>query len=215
MHHMFRDRVDAGRRLGAVLADLRLGDPVVLGIPRGGVIVAAGVARALRSPLDVLVIRKIGSPHNAELAIGALAPGVRVWDRDLLDRFHVDPDYLRETVASEEAEIARRTGIYRRGRPPLEVSGRTVVIVDDGLATGSTALAAVRWCRSAGAGHVMLAVPVAAPSTLAILAGEADQARAIDTPPSFHAVGEWYQDFTQTTDAEVVAALDRSREGDG
>ncbi len=215
MHHMFRDRVDAGRRLGAVLADLRLGDPVVLGIPRGGVIVAAGVARALRSPLDVLVIRKIGSPHNAELAIGALAPGVRVWDRDLLDRFHVDPDYLRETVASEEAEIARRTAIYRRGRPPLEVSGRTVVIVDDGLATGSTALAAVRWCRSAGAGHVMLAVPVAAPSTLAILAGEADKAQAIDTPPSFHAVGEWYQDFTQTTDAEVVAALDRSREGDG
>lgn len=215
MHHMFRDRVDAGRRLGAVLADLRLGDPVVLGIPRGGVIVAAGVARALRSPLDVLVIRKIGSPHNAELAIGALAPGVRVWDRDLLDRFRVDPDYLRETVASEEAEIARRTAIYRSGRPPLEVSGRTVVIVDDGLATGSTALAAVRWCRSAGAGHVMLAVPVAAPSTLAILAGEADQVQAIDTPPSFHAVGEWYQDFTQTTDAEVVAALDRSREGDG
>jgi putative phosphoribosyl transferase len=211
---MFPDRTDAGRRLGAVLADLKLVDPVILGIPRGGVIVAASVARALRSPLDVLVTRKIGSPYNAELAIGALAPGVQVWDRDLLDRLHVDRDYLREAVASEEAEIARRTAAYRRARPPLDVSGRTVVLVDDGLATGSTALAAVRWCRAAGAGHVLVAVPVAAPSTLAMLAEEADRALAIDTPPSFHAVGEWYADFTQTTDAEVVAAMDRSQEDD-
>jgi putative phosphoribosyl transferase len=211
---MFPDRTDAGRRLGAVLADLKLVDPVILGIPRGGVIVAASVARALRSPLDVLVTRKIGSPYNAELAIGALAPGVQVWDRDLLDRLHVDRDHLREAVASEEAEIARRTAAYRRARPPLDVSGRTVVLVDDGLATGSTALAAVRWCRAAGAGYVLVAVPVAAPSTLAMLAEEADQAMAIDTPPSFHAVGEWYADFTQTTDAEVVAAMDRSQEDD-
>ena len=212
---MFRDRVDAGSRLGAVLADLGLADPVILGIPRGGVIVAASVARALRSPLDVLVTRKIGSPHNPELAIGALAPGVQVWDRDLLARLHVDRDYLRGAVASEEAELARRTSTYRRARPPLDVAGRTVVIVDDGLATGSTARAAVRWCRSAGAGHVLVAVPVAAPSTLAMLAEEADQVQAIDTPPSFHAVGEWYADFTQTTDDEVVAALDSSGEDHG
>jgi putative phosphoribosyl transferase len=215
-HHegMFRDRVDAGRRLGVALAALRLGDPVVLGIPRGGVIVAAGVARALGSPLDVLVTRKIGAPHNAELAIGAIAPGVQVWDRDLLNRLQVDPGYLRDAVASEEAESARRTAVYRRGRPPPDVSGRTVVIVDDGLATGATALAAVRWSRAAGAGRVLVAVPVAAPSTLALVANEADRAHAIDTPSSFHAVGEWYADFTQTTDDEVVAALDPG-EGEG
>jgi putative phosphoribosyl transferase len=209
---MFRDRVDAGRRLGAALTGLRLGDPIVLGIPRGGVIVAEGVALALGSPLDVLVTRKVGSPHNPELAVGALAPGVQVWDRELLERLQVDPGYLREAVASEEAEIARRTAAYRRARPPLDVSGRSVVIVDDGLATGSTALAAVRWCRSAGAGRVLVAVPVAAPSTLAILAQEADGVQAVETPLSFRAVGEWYGDFAQTTDDEVVDALDRFRE---
>ncbi len=209
---MFRDRLDAGRRLGEVLAGLRLDDPVVLGIPRGGVIVAAGVARAMRSSLDVLVIRKIGAPHNAELAVGALAPGVQVWDRDLLDRLEVDREYLQEAVASQEAESARRTAAYRRARPPPDLSGRTVVIVDDGLATGATALAAVRWSRAAGAAYILVAVPVAAPSTLALLTQEADQVQAIDTPPSFHAVGEWYVDFTQTTDDEVVVALDRSLE---
>lgn len=209
---MFCDRVDAGRRLGAALAGLALGDPMVLGIPRGGVIVAASVARVLGSPLDVVVTRKIGAPQNAELAVGALAPGVQVWDPDLLERLHVDPEYLRRAVASAEAEIVRRASAYRRGRPPLQVAGRSVVIVDDGLATGSTALAAVRWCRSAGAGHIVVAVPVAAATTLALLSEEADQVHAIDSPVSFHAVGEWYEDFTQTTDDEVVGALERSRE---
>lgn len=211
---MFRDRLDAGVRLGELLAGLTLDDPVVLGIPRGGVIVAAGVARALRSPLDVLVTRKIGAPHNAELAVGAVAPGVQVWDRDLLDRLQVDPDYLREAVAAQRAEGTRRTAAYRSARPALDVSGRPVVIVDDGLATGSTAMAAVRWSRGAGASRVVLAVPVAAPSTLSLLAEEADEVRSIDAPPSFHAVGEWYADFTQTTDDEVVAALERSLEDD-
>ena len=209
MSPMFRDRIDAGRRLGALLAGVGLADPVVLGIPRGGVIVAAQVASVLGSPLDVAVTRKIGAPHNRELAIGAIAPGVEIWDGALLERFTVDAGYLREVVASEEAEILRRTARYRRARPTLDVSGRTVIIVDDGLATGSTALAAVRWSRSAGAGHVVVAVPVAAPSTLDIVADEADSVEAIDTPTSFHAVGEWYEDFTQTTDEEVVAALER------
>jgi putative phosphoribosyl transferase len=210
---MFRDRADAGRRLGGELALLELPDPVVLGIPRGGVLVAEGVGAALRAPVDVVVTRKIGAPANRELALGAIAPGVRVWDRDLLDRMQVDADYLRRTVAAEEAEIGRRNVVYRRGLPPIGLTGRSVVIVDDGLATGATALAAVRWARAAGAGRVLVAVPVGAPATVSAVGREADAVHAIEAPPSFRAVGEWYADFDQTSDDEVLAALDRSRGG--
>ena len=209
---MFRDRDDAGTRLGVELSRLELSDPVVLGIPRGGVLVAEGVGAALGVPVDVVVTRKIGAPGNRELAIGAIAPGVQVWDRDLVERMQVDPAYLQRTVAAEEAEIARRTAAYRRGRSPVALSGRAVVIVDDGLATGATALAAVRWARAAGADSVLVAVPVAAGVTVALLAAEADSVHAIETPASFRAVGEWYENFDQTSDDEVVAALDRSTE---
>jgi predicted phosphoribosyltransferase len=213
---MFRDRGDAGRRLGAELAGAPPPDPVVvLGIPRGGVLVAEGVGAALRAPVDLVVTRKIGAPSNRELAVGAIAPGVQVWDRDLLERLGVDPGYLRRTVEAEEAEIARRTAAYRRGRAAPDLEGRTVVVVDDGLATGATATATVRWARAARAGRVVVAVPVAAPQTVDLLRREADEVRAIETPPSFRAVGEWYEDFGQTSDEEVVAALDRSWEAAG
>jgi putative phosphoribosyl transferase len=204
---MFRDRTDAGRRLGAALAAGPPAHPLVLAIPRGGVIVGAEVAAAIAAPLDIVVTRKIGAPGNPELAVGAIAPGVQVWDRGLLERLGVDPGYLRDAVAEEEAEIVRRTAAYRGGRPPPQVAGRTVIVVDDGLATGATALAAVRWSRGASAGRVVVAAPVAAPATVDLLALEADEVRTLETPAWFRAVGEWYEDFTQTTDAEVVAAL--------
>jgi predicted phosphoribosyltransferase len=184
---------------------------VVLGIPRGGVLVAEGVGAALGAPVDVVVTRKIGAPANRELALGAIAPGVQVWDRDLVERMQVDPAYLRRTVSAEEIEIARRTSVYRRDLPPIDLTGRSVLIVDDGLATGATALAAVRWARAAGAGRVIVAVPVGAPVTVEAVGVEADEVHAIEAPASFRAVGEWYEDFDQTSDEEVMAALDRAR----
>ena len=212
---MFRDRAAAGRRLGSALAALGIDEPLLLGIPRGGIIVAVEVGAVLGAPVDLVVTRKIGAPANRELAVGAIAPGVQVWDSDLLERMGVDPAYLARTVATEEAEIERRTAVYRRGRPAPDLRGRLAVIVDDGLATGATALAAVRWARAERAARVIVAVPVGAPATVAQLAREADEVHAIETPSSFRAVGEWYEDFGQTSDAEVVAALDRAREADG
>jgi putative phosphoribosyl transferase len=210
---MFLDRADAGRRLGAALAGTAPGDPpLVLGIPRGGVIVAAEVAGALAAALDVVVTRKIGAPGNPELAVGAIAPGVQVWDESLLGRLGVGPGYLRAAVEAEEAEMARRTAVYRGARPAPAVAGRTVVIVDDGLATGATALAALRWARAAEAGRVIVVAPVAARQTVELLGREADDVHVLEVPESFRAVGEWYRDFRQTTDDEVVAALERPPE---
>ena len=212
---MFRDRAEAGRRLGEALAAAPPSDPLVLGIPRGGVVMAAEVAAALHAPLDVVVTRKIGAPGNAELAVGAIAPGVQVWDRDLLEHLGVDTAYLRAAIDEQERELARRSRAYRGSRPAPDTTGRTAIVVDDGLATGSTALAAVRWARAAGARRVIVAVPVAAVQAVGLLAREADEVHAIETPASFRAVGEWYDDFTQTTDDEVVRALERAAEDGG
>jgi predicted phosphoribosyltransferase len=209
---MFTDRIDAGRQLGASLDDLAETDLVVLGIPRGGVVVAAEVARRLGAPLDVVVPRKIGAPTNRELAIGAIATGVEVWDADLIDRLEVTPEHLRRAVEHEAAEIDRRTARYRGDMPPLDLERRTALLVDDGLATGATALASVRWARSRGASRVLVAVPVGARETIRRLDADADEVRSLLVPASFRAVGEWYEDFDQTSDDEVVAALLRARE---
>lgn len=204
---MFLDRADAGRRLAEALSGRFTGALVVLGIPRGGVIVAAAVARALRAPLDVVVPRKIGAPRNPELAIGAIAPGVQVWDHHLIRRLGVPAEYLRGEVQKQEAEIERRSTSYRAGHEPVALAGKEVVIVDDGIATGATAVAAVRWTRLHGAERVVLAVPVAPPDAVERLGKEADEVVVLETPWDFRAVGEWYETFGQTTDEEVVRAM--------
>src|SRR5262245_42600482 len=208
---IFADRVEAGERLGETLRE-QLGnvDAVVLAIPRGGVIVGEAVARALGAPLDVVVPRKIGAPGNPELAIGAVAPGIRVLDRRMVGGLSVSDAYLDREIAAQEAEIERRQHAYRQGRPPQPVGGRVAIVVDDGVATGSTAVAALRWAREQGAERVVLAAPVAPPQSLERMRAEADDVLVLETPSPFFAVGEWYRNFDQTSDRQVVDALARA-----
>lgn len=207
---IFEDRIDAGERLAEALKEHVGPDAVVLGIPRGGVIVAEVVARTLGVPLDVVVPRKVGAPGNPELGLGAVAPGVRVLDPWLIERLGVTEEYLEREIAAEEAETVRRLRVYRGDRPPLDLTGKTAIVIDDGVATGGTAVAALRWARAQGAERVILAVPVAPPQTMERLRHEADDVVVLATPEPFFAVGEWYRRFDQTTDEEVVEALRRA-----
>jgi putative phosphoribosyl transferase len=204
---MFEDRADAGERLADALLSRAVTDGIVLGIARGGVIVGLPVSQALGAPLDVVVPRKLGAPGNAELGLGAVAPGVRVVDETLLERLGVSDAYLEREIDAQEGEIARRMAAYRGDRPPPDVAGRGVVVVDDGVATGGTALAAIRWAQKAGAGPVVFAAPVGPPSVLARLEGACDQVVVLETPAAFMSVGDWYRRFDQVSDAEVVSAL--------
>ena len=206
---IFADRRDAGERLSKALRHLGP-NALVLAIPRGGVIVGDVVALELGVPLDVVVPRKVGAPGNPELAIGAVAPGIRVLDTRMVRALGVSERYLEREIATQEAEIERRQQTYRAGRQPQPVPVRVAIVVDDGVATGSTAVAALRWARAQGAGRVVLAVPVAPPQTIERLRAEADEVVALETPQPFLAVGEWYRDFDQTTDEQVVSALARS-----
>ena len=203
---LYRDRAEAGARLAAELAGRDLADPVVLGLPRGGVPVAAPVAAALGAPLDVLVARKIGAPGQPELGVGAVAEGGDpVWNTDLLDRLGLTPERLAPTVERERLELVRRVFTYRGDRAPVDVRGRTAVLVDDGLATGITARAAVAALRARAAALVVVAVPVAAPGVDATL--DADEVIALAMPWHFSSVGTHYGDFRQTTDDEVIRLL--------
>lgn len=207
---IFRDRVDAGRRLAEALR-LPAEDVVVLGIPRGGVEVAAEIARARGWPLDTVIPRKVGAPGNPELGLGAIAPGVRVLDERMIRTLGVTEDYLERTIAREEEEIRRRAEVYRGGREGEPLEGKVAVLVDDGVATGGTAAAALRWARAQGAAKVILAVPVAPSGAVVRLSREADEVVCLETPEPFFAVGQWYVDFPQTSDREVVALLEEAR----
>ncbi|MDV9192163.1 alpha/beta family hydrolase [Streptomyces sp. SR27] len=208
----FSDRTDAGRRLAARLDRFKGDDVVVLGLPRGGVPVAAEVADALGAPLDICLVRKLGVPRQPELAMGALGEGgVRVLNERVLREAGVDERELAAVEEREQLELEQRGRRYRGSRPAVPLEGRTVLIVDDGLATGATALAACRVVRARGAARIVLAVPVAPHGWTARLGGEADETVSVRTPEPFYAIGQFYQDFSQTPDAEVVACLDRIR----
>lgn len=212
---IFEDRVDAGERLAKALVDYSGADAVILAIPRGGVIVGEVAARQLGVPLDVVVPRKIGAPGNPELGLGAIAPGVRVIDPRMVEMLGVSQGYLEQQIAVEEQEIERRLRAYRGGRPPAHVAGKVAIVIDDGVATGGTAIAALRWATAQGASTVVLAVPVAPGASLGRLGQEADRVVVLSAPEPFFAVGEWYRRFDQTTDEEVVAALARAAGGRG
>ena len=207
---IFEDRVDAGERLATALLDYAGRDVVVLAIPRGGVIVGEVVARHLGAPLDVVVPRKIGAPGNPELGLGAVAPGVGVLDERLIRDLGVSREYLTREIAAQEQEIERRSQAYRGDRPALDVAGKVVIVVDDGVATGGTAVAAARWARKAGAARVVLAVPVAPAQAVPNLAREVEELVVLATPEPFFAVGQWYERFDQVDDDEVVELLTNS-----
>lgn len=204
----FRDRADAGRRLAERLRADRVEVDVVVAVPRGGVPVAAPVARALGAPLDILVVRKLGLPGHAELAMGAIGPGgVRVLVDDVVRGSAVAPHVWERVEAEERRELERREVVYRGDRPPLTLAGRRVLIVDDGLATGASARAAVAVARAAGAAWVGLAVPIGPPDAHADLGADVDGLWVLWAPTGFSAVGQGYERFGQVSDAEVREAL--------
>lgn len=209
---MFRDREDAGRRLAGLLARYREETPIVLGLPRGGVLVAYEIARALGVPLDVWMVRKIGAPFQPELGVGAISEGGEVViDRDMLRELDINEDELADIAAREAAEVERRVRRYRGRRPPPDVRGRTVILVDDGIATGSTIRAAARDIRKRSPKRIVIAAPIAAAGTVESLRHEADAIVTIDADPSLGSIGAHFLDFTQTSDDEVRALLDRAR----
>ncbi|MCN9244783.1 dienelactone hydrolase family protein [Streptomyces sp. RY43-2] len=208
---LFMDRLEAGRRLAARLDRLRGEDVVVLGLPRGGVPVAAQVAEALGAPLDVCLVRKLGVPFQPELGMGALGEdGVRVINDAVVRDARVTPEELAEVEEREREILQRRSRLYRGARTPIGVAGRTVVVIDDGVATGSTARAACRIARARGAARIVLAVPVAPQDWTDRLGEDADDLVCLETPRDFYAIGQFYADFTQVEDAEVAACLERA-----
>ncbi|MDT3397123.1 phosphoribosyltransferase family protein [Streptomyces sp. B1866] len=209
---LFHDRRDAGQRLGERLREVkeagRLGCPVVLALPRGGALVADEVARALHAPLDVLLARRIGAPFNPELGVGALAgEDPPLYDERALALLDLTPDQLSPEVARERNELHRREYLYRRGRPPSDVRDRAVVVVDDGLATGVTARAALRTLRRRRPGRIVLAVPVCSQEAATVVDPEVDEVVCLHHPEAFRSVGEWYEDFRQVTDEEVIGIV--------
>lgn len=210
----FRDRSEAGRRLAQALEHVKEERPVVLALPRGGVPVAFEVAKALEAPLDLVMVRKLGAPGHAEYGIGAVVDGAApqlVLNDEAMRMVNPPPGYVDEEMQRQLAEIERRRGQYFAGRKPVPLSGRTVIVVDDGIATGGTVRVALKALRRAGPERVVLAVPVAPREALDSLKPDADEVVCLAAPANFRAVGLHYQDFDQTSDAEVVRLLDAAR----
>jgi predicted phosphoribosyltransferase len=209
---LYRDRREAGRQLAAKLAAYAgRPDVIVLALPRGGVPVAYEVARALGAPLDIFLVRKLGLPGHEELAMGAVASGgIRVLNEEVVRALRIPEEVIDEVAAEELEELERRERLYRGDRPPPDVRGRTVILIDDGLATGSTMRAAIAALRQQHPARIVVAVPVGAPETCAEFQDEADETICALTPDPFYAVGLWYGDFTQTTDAEVRDLLEQA-----
>lgn len=205
----FHDRKDAGKKLVPLLKKYA-NDPhaIVIGLPRGGVVTAFEVASGLHLPLDIICPRKIGAPFNPELAVGATTEtGEAIFNEELLAQLDISEDYISRQIEKEKLVAQRRLEIYRKGRPPLDLEDKTVILVDDGLATGATMKAAIKSVRAGGASIVVVAVPVSPPDTFQEIEGMVDEAVAIDTPAFFAAVGQFYDRFDQTEDEEVIALL--------
>jgi putative phosphoribosyl transferase len=212
----FEDREDAGRRLAERLARYRDERPVVFALPRGGVPVGYEISRSLGAPLDVFVSRKLGAPGQPEFGIGAVAPGgVRVLNGNIVERLGIPYDYLEAVTRKEMAEVERRLRHFRGDRPEPDVRDRTVILVDDGLATGVTARAAVEALRRLGPRRLILAAPVCAAQTAELLGPEVDELVCLEAPSDLGAIGFWYRDFSQTSDEEVIELLERARQGGG
>ena len=207
---IFEDRIDAGKKLAERLEEYRGPETIVLAIPRGGVVLGYEVAQSLGAPLDVIVPRKIGAPGQPELAIGAIGDDQVVLDQSIIGYLNVPRSYLDEEIERQKAEIERRMHLYRGDKPFPDLTDKTVLLVDDGMATGSTTLAAARALRVKRPGRLILAVPVAPPESVAKLRPEVDEIIVLQTPDPFNAVGAWYTKFDQTTDDEVIELLSRA-----
>jgi predicted phosphoribosyltransferase len=209
---IFRDRREAGRLLAERLEGYQEGEPVVLTLPRGGVVVASEVARALGAPLGVVVARKLGAPGQPERAVGAIAPGgIRVLDEEVLSWLDIPEGELERIAARESREMERRMCLFRSGSPEADPKGKTVILVDDGIATGMTIRAAIEHIRQQEPGRLVLAVPVCSTRTAEALRPEVDELISLKTPPELWAIGYWYEDFEQVSDEEVVQLLKRYR----
>lgn len=211
---VFADRAEAGRELAERLLRHKIANPVVLALPRGGVPVAYEIARALEAPLDVIVVRKLGAPSHAELGVGAVVDGDHpegIFNDEIIAELGVSREYLEREVEAQLKEVRRREGVYRGGRPRVELKGRTAIVVDDGIATGGSIRAALRAVRRAAPARVILAVPVAPAETIRELRREADEVVCLSSPASFYAIGQFYHDFHQLDDEEVLRLLEAAR----
>ncbi len=204
---LFKNRQDAGRQLATELKPLELNEGLIIALPRGGVVVAAEIADILDLPLDIIIPRKIGAPFNSELAIGALVEGIVFLNDELISELGIDSAYIDSAVAKEKKEAARRLALYRHGRSSPNLRGRTIIIVDDGIATGATMRASLKYLKSKGVKRMIVAIPVAPHGIIQKLKSEGFEIVCLYSPIDFDAVGEFYEEFPQTQDAEVIKLL--------